>query len=676
MSVYNRKLFFNRGGYAHRGTGITSGLAQPVQKFQEGGTVDPMSKARQAFYSGLMSGRSRNVGPIGSFIDVLGQASGAATQFLPDPKDSDTADETYWAYNTETKTYDRVTDKTFIAGVHTKEEPKIPDTSKDKKEFEEIDILTKDDKGGYTIPSKAYRFANLTDESINHVDLAGNQLLAENFIYAQDEEAEKSRWKLDNDFKVKMISDNSEQIITRTWDKKDNKFKFLDKDNNEIDGASFEYIDDPDKSIDARWKSERVDLVGIEDPQDTKQAIRSYNEANKNFVYESLDGTEIDMSQYREYEKPEVDKNEASKTAVEGTIKFEGQENKPANFIQDGTNVYYMSKGEAGTTVGEPILLSDLTEKYGAVVEDYQIEVPEIIESVDDMKDKIAAEQDITLKYEMVKPVLQSIIDAGIGSNKKIGEAQLYRTFIDNSTSGSWAEQRGAFMRLLDTIGYKDFDADGYGKIAEILKAGGIASTELVNAFFKNNVLLDALGWSQQLNRSELGLLFEKGPQVYLSKEGQMLLAEANIANAEIMAKASQYINDNLATTDSLVLFQEVNEIMNEEYENFLERPAIAQAIDRVNQYETLGDDKFFQNLGSVELLSGAVVNSHKAYKDGRIVFAGYPNTETGIFIDEAGNKHDFSAFPSKPIYYIIPSKDEWANSGSTGNVKAGIKQF
>ena len=89
MSVYNRKLFFNRGGQVNaRGTGITSGLIQPVQKFQEGGTVDPMAKARQAFYSGLMSGRSRNAGPIGSFIDVLGQASGAATEFLPDPKEA------------------------------------------------------------------------------------------------------------------------------------------------------------------------------------------------------------------------------------------------------------------------------------------------------------------------------------------------------------------------------------------------------------------------------------------------------------------------------------------------------------------------------------------------------------------------------------------------------------
>ena len=86
MSVYNRRLFFNRGGYAHRGTGITSGLT-PVQKFQTGGQVDPMDKWRSAVYSGMMSAKSKQPGAIGSFLDVMGQSMGAATELLPDPKD-------------------------------------------------------------------------------------------------------------------------------------------------------------------------------------------------------------------------------------------------------------------------------------------------------------------------------------------------------------------------------------------------------------------------------------------------------------------------------------------------------------------------------------------------------------------------------------------------------------
>ena len=88
MSVYNRKLFFNRGGQVNaRGTGITSGLAQPVQKFQTGGQVDPMNQYRQAVYAGLMSGKSKSPGPVGSFLDVLGQSLGAANPLLPKAKD-------------------------------------------------------------------------------------------------------------------------------------------------------------------------------------------------------------------------------------------------------------------------------------------------------------------------------------------------------------------------------------------------------------------------------------------------------------------------------------------------------------------------------------------------------------------------------------------------------------
>ena len=203
--------------------------------------------------------------------------------------------------------------------------------------------------------------------------------------------------------------------------------------------------------------------------------------------------------------------------------------------------------------------------------------------------DKIAeldAEKDLALKYEMAGPVLKDFVNKGIGVNKRIADYKVYSDLAANSTSGSFADERNAFMRLLDTVGYKQFDADGYAKIADVLKTGGVASTEAVNAFFKNNVLLDALGWSQQLNRSELGLLFDVNPAIALSKVGQTLLAETNIANAEIEQEIAQYINDNFATKNSLVLYQEVIELQNKLYDDFLERPKISQALEQVKEYE------------------------------------------------------------------------------------------
>ena len=82
MSVFRRKLF-NRGGYAHRGTGITSGLT-PVQRFQTGGqaTIKPeMLPTWMTFMGNLASGKSYKEG-FGGAMDILGQAATATAPVL------------------------------------------------------------------------------------------------------------------------------------------------------------------------------------------------------------------------------------------------------------------------------------------------------------------------------------------------------------------------------------------------------------------------------------------------------------------------------------------------------------------------------------------------------------------------------------------------------------------
>ena len=101
MAVLNRKLF-NRGGYVHRGTGIASGLTQPVQRFDDGGLAEkykkslktlrgldlvperkPFSKLAAAspalleLGGKLLSGKSYQ-GGWGGGLDILGQAASAS----------------------------------------------------------------------------------------------------------------------------------------------------------------------------------------------------------------------------------------------------------------------------------------------------------------------------------------------------------------------------------------------------------------------------------------------------------------------------------------------------------------------------------------------------------------------------------------------------------------------
>ena len=73
MSVLRRNMF-NRGGFVHRGTGITSGLA-PIKGYRTGGISkrEAYAPAWQSLFGGMMSGKSLQGGWGGAF-DILGQS--------------------------------------------------------------------------------------------------------------------------------------------------------------------------------------------------------------------------------------------------------------------------------------------------------------------------------------------------------------------------------------------------------------------------------------------------------------------------------------------------------------------------------------------------------------------------------------------------------------------------
>ena len=77
MSVFRRKLF--GGGYAHRGTGITSGLT-PVQRFQGGGqaTIKPEMLPAWMTFFGNLGAPSYKKGFGAAFEDIRGAAKATA----------------------------------------------------------------------------------------------------------------------------------------------------------------------------------------------------------------------------------------------------------------------------------------------------------------------------------------------------------------------------------------------------------------------------------------------------------------------------------------------------------------------------------------------------------------------------------------------------------------------
>ena len=740
MGVYNRKLFFNRGGQVNgRGTGITSGLAQHVQRFQTGGTVDPMAKARQVFNASLMSGKSKQPGNIGSILDILGQSMGTASQFMPDPKG---ADEYFWAYNTSTGRYERVTEATFNPEVHTKDAPAgdskptswqeyaLTDSTptsdeyaawldRNKKDeskptsYQEYALtdstptedeyaawLDRNEGGADTEPNSYKEYKRTTDtptaagykifldrnesgadkpNSYKEYELTttdpspkgyDNWLKAKNKPVSWQEYAlttdsptqdgytkylkgdDKTLWSNPTDVDALQIdSENKFTIpvkLTRSF--KDGQFEYRDIDNNIIASGQFKLTPAPGTDTDQNWMEQDVLLQNKTDEKDVIKGLRTFDRESGTLKYLTTTGEKIDMANYNDITASGEAKEKAKET-IGGSISIEGingGEPFHADFIQRGTELLWLDTREGSGTNGQYIPVSSID---GLLKADPQEK--KYIETPDDILARIDAEKDMDIKYDLAKTYIVAVQQEYDKNKKAVLDYQQLLNFVDQSTSGSYADQRLGLMRFLETFGFADIAPDLYEEFKEAIDGGQTPSTEIVLAMSKQGTLAKALGWNQQLNQSELGLLVDSGNQIYLTKEGQKLLALTNKRIAEIKAETYEvYLKSKANGDNSLKSEQKMVAFQREQYDEFLNDPAIKQAIEVVKSYENVGGKDFFSNIGEKQFTDEEVINMGEAYKDGRVVFGGFPDAETGNFTYLDGTT-DQMANKSKPVYYV-----------------------
>ena len=751
MTVYNRKLFFNRGGYAHRGTGITSGLTQPVQKFQEGGTVDPMAKARQAFYSGLMSGTSKQPGNIGSILDIIGQASGAATQFLPDPKETDTTDETYWAYNTltntydrvtdetfkpgihtkdapketdttdetywayntQTETYDRVTDETFIAGVHTKDVPKkddvqemsnekrlwletdptpdTPPTTEDLKtmgpfnEFlikidkiktdappnykeETVNVFTLDKEGEFTVPNQITKFTE--GNNIMFKDNNNNVITGNEFIFRGEEEAEDNMWVFNTNLGYnEYIPTNqyNSSIHRKEAPEKLKGFEYTSID--DIDGKKYAIFTNP--SLEGEDSVRKVE-IGNADPETVKQGSVLDN------TFQGLDGYE-----YEKYVEDGVVKARKipgqikptdstkqeykDKTSVKGSIVVNGKD-VPATFTQtpEGwtiTNPLPTYTNSLGETInqGQDVLLTDFIKDGKA--ENFNIE-PNIIreKTAKEITEAKEAEFNVEQRNNFVKNVFAGVEARGgakSDNNKRITDSDMLLDMVDLSTSGSYADQRNALLRFLDTFGLEELNLDLYNQFKGAIEGGNLPATEVVAALSQSGILQRAMAWSQQLNNTEVNILKNAGNQLFLTKEGQILLATINKRDAEIKNEIYQMYIDGMKNKENK--FDLAVKLENERirlYDEFGNSDEMKEAVATITGITGIQDRDFFAKQGSIAV-NNEDINLLKAYNNEKqngvqtsLVFGGYADQKTREFQSPNGTVQIVPR-PELPIYFL-----------------------
>tara|TARA_R110000824_G_scaffold249273_2_gene438266 strand:+ start:1041 stop:3233 length:2193 start_codon:yes stop_codon:yes gene_type:complete len=712
MSVYNRKLFFNRGGQVNaRGTGITSGLVQPVQKFQEGGTVDPMNQYRQAVYAGLMSNRSRNDGPIGSFIDVLGQSLGAANPLLP-TQQTEKDDDTYWAYNTATETYDRVTDETFKPGIHTKDAPKqddVAEMSKEKQlwletdptpktppsaqdlttmgtfpEFlkkidkiksdappnykeETLNVFTLDKDDEFTVPDQITKFTE--GNNVSFKDNNNKVITSDQFIFRGEEEAEDNMWVYNKSLGHSdyiNTSDYDSSIHRKEEPEKLKGFEYTSID--DIDGKKYAIFTNPRLEGDAAVKKVEI---GDADPATVKQGSVLDNtfQGLDGFEYEKYVDEDDGLVKARKIPgqiKPEDSTKQEykDKTSNKGVVTIDNKDIN-ATFTQTPNGYTITDPLPDSDTFGQEVLLTDFLEKNSASGFNIETNVPKELTATE-VRDAELAKFDVESEKNFVNSVFKGVIARGgaeANISRRIEETDLLLGMIDLSTSGSYADQRNAMLRFLETFGLEELDLDLYNQFKGAIKGGNLPATEVVAALSQSGILQRAMAWSQQLNNTEVNILKNAGNQLFLTKEGQILLATINKRDAEIKNEVYQMYIDGMKNKENK--FDLAVKLENERirlYNEFGNSDEMKEAVATVTGITGIQDRDFFAKQGSIAI-DNQDINLLKAYNNEKqkvndqmvstsLVFGGYADQKTREFQSPDGTVQIITR-PELPVYLI-----------------------
>jgi hypothetical protein len=519
----------------------------------------------------------------------------------------------------------------------------------------EVDVLTKDVDDNFTIPDKLLRVFNERTKEVEFLDRKGNKVEGDSFIYAPEkDEAKTVNWSDPTTMDVLKKNNEGaftvEDKITRTFKADENKFQYQDKTGAVLNSEEFIFSPGDATDTDETWKEEDVYLRSRTNENKVRKALRVFDQESKQLEYLDEKGQKIDMTDWVEYDVEQDQKQETAKSQIEGSITINGDK-QPADFVQRGTEIFWMDNRPGSDTIGQAISLKDID---GLDTYDLIPTVPKHVKSAEQIAGEIATELDLKEKYKMAGTYLTAIKEEAKIQNQRIKDNNAFKVFIDQSTAGTWAEGRNAFLKGLDTFGVDEYAPDLYTAFESILKAGKIPPTEMIVALSASGTLGKALGWNQQLNKSELGILVDTGNQVFLTKEGQSLLAEFNLKDAEIKREAAALI-DRLTPGDKNVLEiqVEVTKFLNESYNDFLDDPEIQRKIEIVKGYENVGDQSYFENLGKVQMTDDVVIDVGEAYKEKRVRFGGYPDSETGYFQYENGDE-EYLINKQKPVYYVF----------------------
>jgi len=667
MSVLNRKLFSRGGKVSSRGVGITSGLVdQPVQKFNNGGLAEkyrenlemlkgldlfpetkPVSKL-QAFSpaliklgAGLMSNRSLQ-GGFGGGLDILGQSVEGASPEIQQATQTILED--------KAKDPDAALRETALS---------LALKDDDKTEFSDpTEVTIRYEGSDKNVP--ALRTFNKNENSFVYQTTAGDPIDAETTPFKVIRDEEPINWSNPTDVKV-LLDNGITTDAVRTFNPADNVFSWtIPGQAEKLTPGTFKQISD---GSDGNWTgATEVELLKKGDESGgTVDAIRVLDGDEFKFI-NPVTNSPYNMAMY-DVLADDLTENKVQET-LDGEITFNG-EKKNVDFVETDQGLKILDFRSDSDTFGKMI---DINEIDGLT--SFNIKPKKEILSVEEELAKLAGEKDIETKNKIASNIAETITSAGLKANSVIQNTQDALALLETSADGSLVEGRAGFVRLLKTFGVDTILPDLYKTVEDFaLQGGNLPSTETSIALAKQLTLGRATEWNQQLNNTEVGLLIDAGPQVGLTKEGQRLLLETNLFNAQVNRDAYNLYNDlvlnqNKTNVEAVKL---VNDFRNKKYQEYADQTK--DRIQEVLNYKSVRDKSFFAQQKDITIV-GEDVNLEKAYEDGQLAFAGYADAD-GIF---RITKKNGDVIEQRVLRKDLPVYFYYHTNGKVYGLEGGVK--
>ena len=697
MNVYNRRLFFNRGGQVSaRGTGITSGLIdtpkrgyvdgpgsyageitgtgslldldnvrtpEEIDAIQTGNENTLAEKYKTSFETlrglgivperkpfsrlaaaspallelggKLLSAKSLQGGVSGG-LDILGQAASASA---PGFAQAIQAKREYDAADPEAGL------KNMALQMALKETPKNQVQSS-------TDVYGTFGTGKDAVTG--YGFATTYKDGKREYEIGGKKYNSFTGLAEPEADKEETFFKGET-VKIRKKDDPTGEIFDAsfmTGNKGSLKFSAIGADK-DFDANEYEIVDDLDYEGNVKVKigNNIMDATQVWDGQKLITRIGTDILTPGEFTIVEQDDAKI-------YE----DENYK--------LTINGQEYETLG-VQEGKELFITDPRPNSPTKGQRINIKELGEDLEGLT---KIKSQNFLSFEDQLTLQNNANEEKE-KLTIASDAFKTLTNKGDSNAQKVAMYNRAEPFISKATTASFADQRAGFVKFLETLKIDELAPGAYNAIKTGLNAGSTVASEQLNAAAQKAFIANAQEYDDRLNNTEVGKLAAADFSLGMSAEGQQLMIDINREQAQIFVEGADLarllasgpngieraLEKYPALTEDMLkpFLQEdgrmklfdvtniANEYVGNRLINFGDSEEMKTRIDSALSIKPVGDGAFFDTLGERKTKSGHLFSPGDAYTNNQMKFAGYPSN--GEF--EYDGDTEVGLNNSKPVY-------------------------